>query len=211
MNMKLQKILSLLLVLVLILCCAAAASADEEEKEAEDGEEEVLDVIGEQTEDGYKIRLVNATGTDITGINIKPADGEEYTNLMEEDEVFEQEEASYLCYAPGEEETEETLYDLQIIWSDWTVGELHDVALSDIQEGEIQRAWNSLPYLVYVSVSTGEEVDTSADEQSTAEAEIAAGTWAYGGGSDSGSSGGSSGGYSSGGNSGGCITDAMFY
>ncbi len=233
MNTKMKKITSLLLALLLVLSCGAAAlAADDEAKEedqdaaeAEETEkEEDLEILGEETEDGYKIRLVNATGTNITGINIKTSEQAEweFATLLENggDVVFEKEEACWLCYTPGEEETEDTTYDLQIIWSDWTVGEVHDVKFSDIEEGEVQRAWNSLPYLVYTSIATGEEIDTSADEQATAEAEIAAGTFAYGGApkssGSSGSSGGSKssggGGSSSGGNSGGCIPGGgMFY
>lgn len=225
MNIKMRKITSLLLALLLVLGCGVFALADDgepaDDKAEEAAEEEDLELIGEETEEGYKIRLVNATGTDITGLNIKTSEAVEYTALMGEDEVFEQDEACYLCYTPGEEETEETVYDVQVIWSDWTVGELHDVALADIEKGEIQRAWNSLPYLVYTSIETGKEVDTSADEQATAEEEIAAGTFAYGGvtqssgssggsGSGGGSWGGGSG--SGGGNSEGCIAGGgMFY
>ena len=230
MKNNLKKLLCSLLALTVVLSMAGLAMASEEEDASEEEQAEQAEIvplteeelaalprIGEETEDCSQIVLVNATEGDITAINIKASDEDQWSdNILAEDDVYEAEETALLCW----EAEEDVLYDLQLTFSDWTVGVAHDVDFADITQANLQRQWNGLPYLVYVSVATGEEVDTSEAEQARAEAEIAAGTWAYGGdSSSSGSSGGSSsssgssGGSSSGGGSSseGCLDDALFW
>ncbi len=172
-----------------------------------------LPCIGEKTEECSTIALLNDTGDDITAINIKSSEDTEWSdNILAEDYVFEDGEPALLCW----EAEEGVLYDLQFTFSDWTVGVAHDVDFADTPGAELHRQWNGLPYLVYISLSTREKVDTSEAEQARAEAEIAAGTWAYGGGSSSGGSSSSSGGGSSSGGSSsgggeGCLDDALFW
>ena len=215
---------------------AAGKDADEAEETAEDaaeaGEtdgaaepaEEVdiadLDRIGEETEEGYKIILTNDTGTDIKGLNIQKTTDATWTwsaELLADGDKFENGETALFCYTPGEGEDEETTYNLQVVFTDWTVGYLHYVALSDMEQAVVERAVNSLPYLVYTSLASGEEIDTAAAEQKAFEGELAAGMWDAvinkgSSSSSSGSSKSSSSGSSSGGsNSAGCVGgDALF-
>ena len=111
------------------------------------------------------------------------------------------------------------------MFTNWTVGYLHNVLLSDMEAADLERAANSLPYLVYTSLGTEEQINTQELEQKAFEGELAAGMWdavlnagkssSSGGGSSTGSGGGStSGGGSSstGGNTTGCVGDgALFY
>lgn len=102
------------------------------------------------------------------------------------------------------EQAEPVLYDLQIIYVDWTGGTCHNVVLADVQDAQIMRAWNSIPYLVYTSVETGEAVDMQDAEQQIAMEEYYA--------SQAASSSSGSGSSSSSSNSGGCVGDGgLFY
>ncbi len=229
-----KRIAKLLALTVAAALCAgltvtAQAAGTETDPAVEAEDYEGLDRIGQETEEGYKVKLTNATGTDIMGMNIQLTTDDTWTwsdELLAEEDMFEKEETALFCYTPGEDEgeaeteaqaqDEQTLYNIQIVFSDWTVGYLHNVLLSDMKEAEIQRAANSLPYLVYTSLASQEEIDTSEAEQAVFEGELASGFWdsVIGGGSSSGGSGsgGSSGGSSSGGgNTEGCVGgDALF-
>lgn len=134
----------------------------------------------------------------------EPADGAEEPADEGEAPADEAEEPADGAEA---EEAEPVTYDLQIIFVGWTGGSCHNVVLTDVEDAQIMRAWNSIPYLVYTSVSTGEEVDMAEAEQEIATAEYYA--QQSSGGSSSGSGGGSS---SGGSNSEGCVGDgALFY
>ena len=101
------------------------------------------------------VKLINDTVNDITVINIRPNWICEWSdNILAENVVLEEDKEVVLC-------VELDVYDLHFTFDDWTVGVIHQMDVNDITEAEIQRRWNGLPYLVYTSVSTGEEVDTS--------------------------------------------------
>lgn len=201
---------------------AEAPEETAEEPEEETAEEpeaidlEGLDRIGEETEEGYKVVFTNLTGSEIMGMNIQKSGSDTWdwsAEMLADGDRFVPDEAAVFCYTPGEGEDEQTTYNVQIVFTDWTVGYLHYVALSDMQQAELHRASNSLPYLVYTSLSSAEQIDTSAAEQKAFEGELEAGFWdsVVSSGSSSGSS--SSGGSSSGGSSssGGCVgSDALF-
>lgn len=231
-----KKITSMLLVLTLIVslltgfAVTADASGDEqaeqttaaaaEAEEAEEAEEEEdlsdLPRIGEETEEGYKIKLVNDTGSTIMGMNIQKTTDDTWSwsdELLADGDEFEDGETALFCYTPGEDEDGQTTYNVQIVFTDWTVGYLHYVLLSDMEQAAIERAVNSLPYLVYTSLASEEEINTSEAEQKVFEGELAAGVWDSVINSGSSSSGGSSSGSSStGGNTTGCVGDgALFY
>lgn len=200
---------------------------EEPEEPAEELDLEGLDRIGEETEEGYKIRLTNATGSNIMGMNIQKTTDDSWAwsdELLADGDRFEPDEAAVFCYTPGEGEDETTTYNVQIVFTDWTVGYLHYVLLSDMNEAQLERAANSLPYLVYTSLGSGEEIDTADAEQKAFEGELAAGVWdsvinagksTSSGGTSGGSysgGGSSSGGSSTGGNTTGCVGDgALFY
>ena len=220
MNMM-KRLGAILLVLAMVLTLSATAFAEGEAEPAGEEDLSALDRIGEETETSRGVKFTNATGTDIMGLNIRKSGEWEFSDeLMAEDDLFEKEEASLFCYEPetaeeGEadaesEEAEPVLYDIQIVWKDWTVGVLHNVDLGDMEEAVINRAWNSLPYLTYTSLATGEDVDTNDMEQvvGTAEWEAYLASQSSSGGSGSGS--GSGGGSSYGGDS-GCIDNGLFW
>ena len=229
-----KKMMALFLALVMVLSLGAAAFAAEAGEAAEDeagaGEEDLsaYDKIGEETDSARYVKLTNMTGTDIMGLNIRKSGDWQFSDeLMADEDLFEKEETSLFYYEPeADEETEETeaegeeaepvLWDIQIVWSDWTVGVLYNVELDDLAEADIQRSWNSLPYLTYKSLDSEEDVNTEEAEQTAyfSSPEYAA----YGGGGSSSSSGSSSSGGSSSGGSGwsyggdsGCIDNGLLW
>ena len=222
MGMNGKKLLAALLALAMVLSMGVSAFAAEEPEAAE----EQLAVIGEASEDGYQAKLVNSCSANITKIGIKVSGTTEFFVMdMAEGDVFEKGEASLLCHVPDEDADEETRYDFEIVFSDGTVGPLYNVDLADIQEGEIKRnSINNVPYLIYTSKETGEEVNSNDAQQDVMWQLINTNTWPYWGGgssmsssskssSSSSRSGGSSGGSSSSSssNSNGCINGGLFY
>ncbi len=227
-----KKMMALFLALMMVLSLGAAAfaaEAGEAETEATETEEDLsaYDKIGGETETARYVKLTNLTGTDIMGLNIRKSGDWQFSDeLMADEDLFEKEETSLFYYEPeADEETEETeaegeeaepvLWDIQIVWSDWTVGVLYNVELDDLDEADIQRSWNSLPYLTYKSLASEEDVNTEEAEQTAyfSSPEYAA----YGGGGSSSSSGSSSsGGSSSGGDwsyggDSGCIDNGLLW
>lgn len=198
MRKNLKVLTAALLALTMVLSASAFAAA-REEADPEETEEALaeLDQLGEQTEAGCLIELLNSCGSDITAVCIKASDEEEWSDsLMAEEDVFEAEETSLLCWEPEED----VLYDLQLTFADETVAVLHGLDLADISEGEILCDDTGLTYLAYTSVASGQETDTLAAEQAlaeeTAETESSDGGYSYSAGSGSDS---------------GCLTDALFW
>lgn len=196
---------------------AVSDGQTEQETDADEAEEEDFEGLvrlGEQTEGCGMVKITNLAGTDIMMINIRRSGEEEWSeNLLAEDDTLDVDESAVLCFeltAPeegeeaedaeeteedGEAEAEPVAYDLQVIFVGVTGGTCHNIVLEDVKDAQIMRAWNSIPYLVYTSVSTGEQVDMSEAEQAIVMEEYYA--------SQSASS--SSGSSSSGGNANGCI------
>lgn len=228
MKKDLKTLVSLLLALTMVLGLACYAAASEEEQPAEDGEkaQDVFDLsdeelaalprIGEETEDCATLMLLNLTEGDITSVSIRASGETEWSlNLLPDDEVFGQEEMALLCFEPEED----ALYDIQFIFSNFTGSAIHDVDFADVTQAELHRQWNGQTYLVYTSLSTEEEVDTSEAEQARLEADVAASTTAtaapeettdYTGGWYTGgyTGGGSS---DSGSSDSGCLDDGLFW
>ena len=219
MKNTMKKLGALLLALVMVLSMGAMAFAEAESTEEEDLS--ALARIGEETDTCRMVKITNLTGTDIMGLNIRKSGEWEFSGeLLAEGDNFEKEEVSLFCYEPetaseadtatdaeAEEEAEPVLYDIQIVWTDWTVGVLYNVELDDMDEAELQRSWNSLPYIVYKSLESGEEVNTEEAETAAYLADPA-NSQSSGGGSSGGGSSSSGGSY--GGDS-GCIDNGLLW
>ena len=221
-----KKLGALLLALVMVLSLGVTAFAEAETEPAEEEDLSALARIGEETETSRAVKVTNLTGTDIMGLNIRKSGEWEFSaELLAEGDNFEKEEVSLFCYEPETaeeatatdaeaeaEEAEPVLYDIQIVWTDWTVGVLYNVELDDMDEAELQRSWNSLPYIVYKSLASGEEVNTEEAETAAYLADPANSQSSGGSSSGSGSSSGgsSSGGGSYGGDS-GCIDNGLLW
>ena len=219
MKNTMKKLGALLLALVMVLSLGAMAFAEAESAEEEDLS--ALARIGEETDTCRMVKITNLTGTDIMGLNIRKSGEWEFSaELLAEGDNFEKEEVSLFCYEPetaaeadtatgaeAEEEAEPVLYDIQIVWTDWTVGVLYNVELDDMDEAELQRSWNSLPYIVYKSLESGEEVNTEEAETAAYLADPA-NSQSSGGGSSGGGSSSSGGSY--GGDS-GCIDNGLLW
>ena len=76
--------------------------------------------------------------------------------------------------APAEEAEPPVLYDLQVVFSDRSVGVCHGVDLRLLQDVKLLRAWNGVVYLTYTDAATGQPVDMSEAEQAIAAGEAPA-------------------------------------
>lgn len=143
---------------------------------------------------------MNSSGSDIIAVCIKAAEDEDWSDsFLAEEDVFEADETSLLCWEPEED----AFYDLQITYADEAQAVLHGLDLADIDEGEILCDETGLTYLAYTSISTGEQTDTLEIEQAlaAAAAEAEAET----------SDAGETYSYSAGSSGNGCLTDALFW
>lgn len=203
MKKNLKALTAILLALTVVLSMAAFAFAQEEEDPAVPEDTAELDRLGTETEEGCRIALLNSSGSDITAVCIKAAEDEDWSDsLLAEEDVFEADETSLLCWEPEED----VFYDLQLTYADETQAVLHGLDLTDIDEGEILCDDTGLTYLAYTSVSTGEQADTLEAEQALAAAAAEAEVEAESGGSGETYS------YSAGGGGNdGCLTDALFW
>ena len=191
-----KRFLSVFMVLALalgLLCGVSAFAGDEEGAEAEAPETEAAEDpfeglvrLGEETDTCVMVKLTNMSESDnIMMINIKRSDDWQWSdNLLLDGDTVDVNESAVLCFEPAvaeadeaeaaEEEQEPVTYDLQIIYEGWTGGSCHNVPLEDVKDAQIMRAWNSIPYLVYTSIATEEEVDMEDAEQEIAMAEYLA-------------------------------------
>ena len=150
-----------------------------EEKEPE------LKTIGQEDKEAFKVEIKNATGKNIKGITIKQTDEESYPeNMLEDGEVFTDQESRNLYYKVPEQSTEvleesaedtavesegtqekelEQGYDIQLTFEDDSTAELHAFPFEDIEKGEICYE-DDVAYLTYTSVASKEELNTKEAE-----------------------------------------------
>ena len=150
-----------------------------EEKELE------LKTIGKEDKEAFKVEIKNATGKTIKGIAIKQTDEESYPeNMLEDGDVFTDQESRNLYYKAPEDTTKETEentedmaaesekaqekeleqgYDIQLTFEDDSTAELHAFPFEDIEKGEICYE-DDVAYLTYTSVASKEELNTKEAE-----------------------------------------------
>ena len=152
---------------------------EEEKKEPE------LKVIGQEDKEAFKVEVKNATGKNIKGVAIKLTDEDAYPeNMLEEGEVFADQESRNLYYKDPEknenedvtEESETTEndgtedekvleqgYDVQLTFEDDSTAELHAFPFGDIEKGDLCYA-DDVAYLTYTSIESKEQIDTKEAE-----------------------------------------------
>ena len=152
---------------------------EEEKKEPE------LKTIGQEDKEAFKVEVKNATGKNIKGVAIKLTDEEAYPeNMLEEGEVFADQESRNLYYKALEknenedvtEESETTEndgtedekvleqgYDVQLTFEDDSTAELHAFPFGDIEKGDLCYA-DDVAYLTYTSIESKEQIDTKEAE-----------------------------------------------
>lgn len=172
-----KKVLVSMFVLAAMLFSFAGCGAPAEKEDAPVSEietpvaaEEL--VIGERSdsEDTFRVELTNMTGSVITGFTIKESAEEEYPdNMIPYGEIFEAESMRVLYFTPAEgageeaapesEKETEAQYDAMITFEDGTVQEWLAIPFGDMTAGELLIEENVV-YVTYVSVNSGEEINT---------------------------------------------------
>lgn len=171
----------LMLMLALSLCFVTVGCG---EKEAETEVEETVEieveetveyqVIGNESEDAYKVLLTNSVGQDIKGIAIKTSDKEEYpANMMKTDEVLKDGDTAELYYTPETteaadiESTEKAVnivYNVQLTFADDSVYELSSFGFDDIKETAELCLEDEVVFIKYISAATDDEISTKEQE-----------------------------------------------
>ena len=144
------------------------------------GQETELKTIGEkvESEDVFSVKLTNKTGKNIVGMAVKGSTDEEYPeNMLEEEDVFVQDEERILYFDPSavieaneaENNVDENrpllkpIYNVQVTFDDETVQELHSFPFGDVEEADLCQGEEVL-YITYISVSEGTEINTEEAE-----------------------------------------------
>ncbi len=118
-------------------------------------------VLGTESDTALSIQVNNETGSSIKTFQIKTTDESEYSdNLIPSNVLFEQGQAAMLYYEPGEEETDETDYNVKVILQDGSSFELSTFPMRDMKESVTLHLSKSVVFIKYVSLESGESVST---------------------------------------------------
>lgn len=175
---------------VSMFVCGCAKKEEPVKKAAPEKKEEVLKVIGRESEGEYvyKITLTNKTAKNIVGVSIKDSSLEAYPeNMLSEGDVFSADEKRNLYYdaeaamKAADDKLLTPQIDVQITFEDQTVCVLTAFPFDDLKAGEIHFE-DEVAFLQYKSLASKENVSTkeaelavkAAKEQAEAEAEAAA-------------------------------------
>lgn len=173
-----SKLFSIIMALLLVMSVITGCGK-EPVKEVEETPEPTaaIKVLGEEKEGSTIVELTNKTGKEINEIYVKTSDTEEeQQNLLAENETIALNETFKLVFNSVSDEAEasndgkviSTEYIVHIAFTNGESCELHSFPVGDIENGTIN-VEEDIVYLVYKSVSTGEEVNTLEAEKAVAE------------------------------------------
>lgn len=140
----------------------------EDDEKVDEAEETVLQVIGTESTDAYKVLLTNHTGDAITGFSVKASTENEFpANMMAADMKIGNDEKVCLYYAPPETESAEsssgkmlrTTYEFSISNESGREIRMPGLIFDDIEEAELCFE-DEVGFIRYVSVDSGEEITT---------------------------------------------------
>lgn len=201
--MKRKVLIALCVCMIGVAGMTSGCGDKKEETPVVEEKEPELKTIGKEDKEAFKVEIKNATGKTIKGIAIKQTDEESYPeNMLEDGDVFTDQESRNLYYKAPEDTTKETEentedmaaesekaqekeleqgYDIQLTFEDDSTAELHAFPFEDIEKGEICYE-DDVAYLTYTSVASKEELNTKeaelavkvAEQKAAEEAEEAA-------------------------------------
>ena len=183
--MKRKVLIALCVCMIGVAGMTSGCGDKKEETPVVEEKEPELKTIGKEDKEAFKVEIKNATGKTIKGIAIKQTDEESYPeNMLEDGDVFTDQESRNLYYKAPEDTTKETEentedmaaesekaqekeleqgYDIQLTFEDDRTAELHAFPFEDIEKGEICYE-DDVAYLTYTSVASKEELNTKEAE-----------------------------------------------
>lgn len=183
--MKRKVLIALCVCMIGVAGMTSGCGDKKEETPVVEEKEPELKTIGKEDKEAFKVEIKNATGKTIKGIAIKQTDEESYPeNMLEDGDVFTDQESRNLYYKAPEDITKETEentedmaaesekaqekeleqgYDIQLTFEDDSTAELHAFPFEDIEKGEICYE-DDVAYLTYTSVASKEELNTKEAE-----------------------------------------------
>ncbi|RGF77268.1 hypothetical protein DWZ26_00260 [Ruminococcus sp. AF31-14BH] len=183
--MKRKVLIALCVCMIGVAGMTSGCGDKKEETPVVEEKEPELKTIGKEDKEAFKVEIKNATGKTIKGIAIKQTDEESYPeNMLEDGDVFTDQESRNLYYKAPEDTTKETEentedmaaesekaqekeleqgYDIQLTFEDDSTAELHAFPFEDIEKGEICYE-DDVAYLTYTSVASKEELNTKEAE-----------------------------------------------
>ena len=183
--MKRKVLIALCVCMIGVTGMTSGCGDKKEETPVVEEKEPELKTIGKEDKEAFKVEIKNATGKTIKGIAIKQTDEESYSeNMLEDGDVFTDQESRNLYYKAPEDTTKETEentedmaaesekaqekeleqgYDIQLTFEDDSTAELHAFPFEDIEKGEICYE-DDVAYLTYTSVASKEELNTKEAE-----------------------------------------------
>ena len=183
--MKRKVLIALCVCMIGVAGMTSGCGDKKEETPVVEEKEPELKTIGKEDKEAFKVEIKNATGKTIKGIAIKQTDEESYPeNMLEDGDVFTDQESRNLYYKAPEDTTKETEentedmaaesekaqekeleqgYDIQLTFEDDSTAELHAFPFEDIEKGEICYE-DDVAYLTYTSVASKEELNTKKAE-----------------------------------------------
>ena len=177
----------LITVLGMALCIgllAAGCGKKEEEKKEEKKEpekkvevqekEEVVRIIGEETEGAYGVVVTNSVGQDIQGISVKSSLAENWSeNILKEGEqikngekvkfFFDPSSVSATTAVPETDFAVRETWDVNLTIADGTTYKLTGFAFEDIEEG-VLKLEDGVAFVEYTSKESKETVSTKEQE-----------------------------------------------
>ena len=190
--MKRKVLIALCVCMIGVAGMTSGCGDKKEETPVVEEKEPELKTIGKEDKEAFKVEIKNATGKTIKGIAIKQTDEESYPeNMLEDGDVFTDQESRNLYYKAPEDTTKETEentedmaaesekaqekeleqgYDIQLTFEDDSTAELHAFPFEDIEKGEICYE-DDVAYLTYTSVASKEELNTKEAELAVKAAE----------------------------------------
>lgn len=183
--MKRKVLIALCVCMIGVAGMTSGCGDKKEETPVVEEKEPELKTIGKEDKEAFKVEIKNATGKTIKGIAIKQTDEESYPeNMLEDGDVFTDQESRNLYYKAPEDTTKETEentedmaaesekaqekeleqgYDIQLTFEDDSTAALHAFPFEDIEKGEICYE-DDVAYLTYTSVASKEELNTKEAE-----------------------------------------------
>lgn len=135
-------------------------------------------VLGDDSEEAYHILFTNGTAMDLVGVQIKESSSDEYeADLLANGTAIVPDETFQLCYSPQSETLADDVsagdaadgravvfnstYDMQLTCSDGAQFVLYDLGFEDMKDATIMFSTeDSIGYVTYTSIATGDPVDT---------------------------------------------------